>query len=244
MATQEPRGGGGQDRPAERESITKVVGASVIGTSLEWYDFFLYGSAAALVFPQLFFPSSDPLAGTLLSFGTFAVGFVARPIGAVVFGHFGDRLGRKRMLALTLLHHGRRDLPHRLLPGYATLGVLAPILLVVLRFVQGLGLGGEWGGAVLMATEHGHRGPPRPLRRLGAVRRAGRQPALDRPARALRRDPLGRGLPRLRLAHAVPAERGPGGGGPVHPPEDRRVAALRGGRGDARPVRACRSSTC
>ena len=160
MATQESasRGGGGPDRPVERESITKVVGAAVIGTSLEWYDFFLYGSAAALVFPQLFFPSSDPLAGTLLSFGTFAVGFVARPIGAVAFGHFGDRLGRKRMLALSLLTMGIATFLIGLLPGYATLGVLAPILLVVLRFAQGLGLGGEWGGAVLMATEHGHRG--------------------------------------------------------------------------------------
>jgi len=145
---------GSAQRP-ERESLRRVIGASVIGTSLEWYDFFLYASAAALVFPALFFPSSDPLAGTLLSFGTFAVGFIARPIGAVAFGHFGDRLGRKRMLVLTLLIMGVATFLIGLLPGYETLGVAAPLLLVALRFVQGLGLGGEWGGAVLMATEHG-----------------------------------------------------------------------------------------
>ena len=133
----------------------KVIVASLIGTSLEWYDFFLYGTAAALVFNQLFFPSFDPAVGTLLAFATAAVGFVARPLGGIVFGHFGDRSGRKTVLVITLLIMGGATFLIGLLPTYATIGVWAPILLVALRFVQGLGLGGEWGGAVLMALEHG-----------------------------------------------------------------------------------------
>ena len=133
----------------------KVIVASLIGTSLEWYDFFLYGTAAALVFNKLFFPSFDPAVGTLLAFATAAVGFVARPLGGIIFGHFGDRSGRKMVLVITLLIMGGATFLIGLLPTYATIGVWAPILLVALRFVQGLGLGGEWGGAVLMALEHG-----------------------------------------------------------------------------------------
>ena len=133
----------------------KVIVASLIGTSLEWYDFFLYGTAAALVFNQLFFPSFEPAVGTLLAFATAAVGFVARPLGGIVFGHFGDRSGRKTVLVITLLIMGGATFLIGLLPTYATIGIWAPILLVLLRFVQGLGLGGEWGGAVLMALEHG-----------------------------------------------------------------------------------------
>ena len=133
----------------------KVIVASLIGTSLEWYDFFLYGTAAALVFNQLFFPSFDPAVGTLLAFATAAVGFVARPLGGIVFGHFGDRSGRKTVLVITLLIMGGATFLIGLLPTYATIGIWAPILLVALRFVQGLGLGGEWGGAVLMSLEHG-----------------------------------------------------------------------------------------
>jgi len=133
----------------------KVVVASLIGTSLEWYDFFLYGTAAALVFNQLFFPGFDPAVGTLLAFATAAVGFVARPLGGIVFGHFGDRNGRKTVLVVTLLIMGGATFLIGLLPTYATIGIWAPILLVALRFVQGLGLGGEWGGAVLMSLEHG-----------------------------------------------------------------------------------------
>ena len=129
--------------------------ASLIGTSLEWYDFFLYGTAAALVFNQLFFPGFDPAVGTLLAFATAAVGFVARPLGGIVFGHFGDRNGRKTVLVVTLLIMGGATFLIGLLPTYATIGIWAPILLVALRFVQGLGLGGEWGGAVLMSLEHG-----------------------------------------------------------------------------------------
>ena len=133
-------------------SIRKVVVASLIGTSLEWYDFFLYASAAGLVFNKLFFPEADPLTGTLLAFTTSATGFVARPIGGIVFGHYGDKLGRKNVLVVTLLVMGIATFLIGLLPTYAAIGVAAPILLVALRIVQGLGLGGEWGGAVLMSA--------------------------------------------------------------------------------------------
>ena len=135
-------------------SIRKVVVASFIGTTIEWYDYFIYGTAAALVFPALFFPEFSDLAGRLLSFSTFAVGFAARPLGGVIFGHYGDRVGRKAMLVLTLLIMGTATFLVGLLPTFEQIGVWAPILLVVLRLVQGLGLGGEWGGAVLMAVEH------------------------------------------------------------------------------------------
>jgi metabolite-proton symporter len=133
----------------------RVIVASVVGTSLEWYDFFLYGSAAALVFGKLFFPSFAPVTGTLLAFATYAVGFVARPLGGIVFGHFGDRVGRKGVLVVTLLLMGGATFAIGLLPTYALWGAAAPIVLVTLRFLQGLGLGGEWGGAVVMTMEHG-----------------------------------------------------------------------------------------
>jgi len=148
---------GGREQVPET-SIRKVALASFIGTAIEWYDYFLYGTAAALVFNQLFFPEFSPLAGTLASFATFAVGFFARPVGGVVFGHFGDRIGRKTMLVLTLLIMGVATFLIGLLPTYETIGVWAPILLVVLRIFQGFGVGGEWGGAVLMAVEHSPRG--------------------------------------------------------------------------------------
>ena len=135
--------------------IVKVVFASLIGTAVEWYDFFLYGSAAALVFGTLFFPDADPVNATLLAFGTYAVGFVARPLGGVVFGHFGDRVGRKKMLVLSLMLMGFATFAIGLLPTYASIGIAAPILLLVCRLLQGFAVGGEWGGAVLMAAEHG-----------------------------------------------------------------------------------------
>ncbi|WP_030975008.1 MFS transporter [Streptomyces sp. NRRL S-1824] len=141
--------------PPTTRSLKRIVAASLIGTTIEWYDFFLYGSAAALVFPKLFFPESDPLVGTLLSFLTYAVGFAARPLGALVFGHYGDRLGRKKLLVLSLLLMGAATFAIGLLPTHATVGVAAPILLTVLRLVQGFALGGEWGGAVLLVSEHG-----------------------------------------------------------------------------------------
>ncbi|MDP8952966.1 MAG: MHS family MFS transporter [Actinomycetota bacterium] len=134
--------------------IKKVAFASFVGTAIEWYDFFLYGTAAALVFPALFFPDYSETAGVLLSFSTYGVGFAARPLGGIVFGHFGDRIGRKSMLVLSLLIMGVATALIGFLPTFAQIGILAPILLVSLRFMQGIGVGGEWGGAVLMAVEH------------------------------------------------------------------------------------------
>src|SRR5271169_4242980 len=135
-------------------SMRTIVAASAIGTTIEWYDFLIYGTAAALVFNKLFFPTQDPLVGKLVSIGTVGVGFFARPIGAIILSHFGDRLGRKSMLILTLVSMGVATTIIGLLPTYADIGVAAPILLVVCRLVQGIAVGGEWGGAVLMATEH------------------------------------------------------------------------------------------
>ncbi len=131
-----------------------VLFASMIGTIIEWYDFLIYGTAAALVFNKLFFPSFDPATGTLAALGTYAVGFVARPLGGTLFGHFGDRLGRKTILILTLLITGGGTVLIGCLPTYGQIGTLAPLLLILLRFIQGIGLGGEWGGAVLMVVEH------------------------------------------------------------------------------------------
>jgi MFS transporter, MHS family, shikimate and dehydroshikimate transport protein len=144
----------GAEPSGRRQSIRTVILASFIGTTIEWYDFFLYGTAAALVFNRLFFPTLSPLAGTLSAYASFAVGFVARPLGGALFGHFGDRLGRKTMLVWSLLIMGVATALMGLLPTYTAIGVWAPVLLVVLRFVQGIGVGGEWGGAVLMAVEH------------------------------------------------------------------------------------------
>lgn len=139
-------------------SPAKVALASFIGTSVEYYDFFIYGTAAALVFPRIFFPEASPLMGTLLAFATFGVGFFARPVGGVVFGHFGDRVGRKKMLVISLVGMGLSTVLMGLLPSYGTIGILAPILLTLLRLVQGFCVGGEWGGAVLMAVEHAPKG--------------------------------------------------------------------------------------
>jgi MHS family shikimate/dehydroshikimate transporter-like MFS transporter len=140
-----------------RESVRKVALASMIGTTIEWYDFFIFGTASALVFGRLFFPTFSELAGTLAAFASFAVGFVARPVGGLVFGHVGDRIGRKTTLILTLTMMGLATFVMGLMPTYALIGVWAPILMVALRFLQGLAVGGEWGGAVLMATEHSGR---------------------------------------------------------------------------------------
>ncbi len=155
--------------PAPASNRTILL-ASLVGTTVEWYDFFLYATAASLVFPKLFFPANDEVIGTLLAFGTFAVGFVARPIGGVLFGHIGDRLGRKRTLVATMVAMGAATALIGLLPGVATIGVAAPVLLVLLRIVQGLAVGGEWGGAVLLATENA---PPGKIGRFGSVPQIG-----------------------------------------------------------------------
>ncbi len=133
--------------------MRKVALTALAGTSIEWYDFFLYATAAALVFPSVFFPESDPTMGLILSFGTFAFGFVARPIGGILFGHFGDRIGRKKTLVTALMLMGVASTLIGLMPTYATIGIAAPILLTILRFVQGLAIGGQWGGAMLLVTE-------------------------------------------------------------------------------------------
>ena len=149
--------------PASHGSVGKrdvrlVVASSVLGTTVEWYDFFLYGTAAGLVFNKLYFPSGDPLVGTLLSFATFALGFLARPVGGLVFGHIGDRVGRKKTLVATMLIMGLATCAIGLVPTYAEIGVLAPVLLVLLRLAQGVAIGGEWGGAVLMSVEYAPTG--------------------------------------------------------------------------------------
>ena len=156
MATAAERLGG--ERQGDTQSLRQVALASFIGTAIEWYDFFLYGTAAALIFDKLFFPNVSPTVGTLAAFATFGVGFAARPVGGIVFGHFGDRAGRKSMLVISLLIMGLATAAIGLLPSYNSIGLAAPILLVVLRLAQGLGVGGEWGGAVLMSVEHAPKG--------------------------------------------------------------------------------------
>src|SRR5687768_6598163 len=136
-------------------ALRKVVFASLIGTTIEWYDFFLYGTAAALVFNHHFFPQTDPLSGAMLAFSTYALGFLARPLGGLVFGHYGDRIGRKKLLMASLMLMGGATVLIGCLPTYAQIGGLAPVLLVLLRLVQGFAVGGEWGGAVLIVAEHG-----------------------------------------------------------------------------------------
>src|SRR4051812_14636497 len=135
-------------------SPSQVLFASLIGTTIEFFDFYIYATAAVLVFPRLFFPASDPAAATLASLATFAIAFFARPIGSALFGHFGDRIGRKTTLVAALLTMGMSTVGIGLLPTYDTIGVAAPFLLALCRFGQGLGLGGEWGGAVLLAIEN------------------------------------------------------------------------------------------
>lgn len=143
------------DTRSHRTQVRRAALASVIGTTIEWYDFFLYNTAAALVFPQIFFPASSTYAGAMQSFATYAVGFAARPVGAAIFGHWGDRIGRKATLIITLLVMGLASAFVGILPGTATIGWLAPLLLVVMRVVQGIAIGGEWSGSVLLAMEWG-----------------------------------------------------------------------------------------
>jgi metabolite-proton symporter len=142
--------------------LRKAVIAATIGTTIEWYDFFIYGTAAGLVFPKLFFPNSDPLVGTLAAFSTYFIGFIGRPIGAAIFGHYGDRIGRKATLIATLLLMGIATFLVAFVPGYASIGIWGAVILTVLRTLQGIGVGGEWGGSVLIAMEwsrgHGNRG--------------------------------------------------------------------------------------
>jgi MFS transporter, MHS family, shikimate and dehydroshikimate transport protein len=144
----------GGENAGQRTSLWQVIGASAIGTIMEWYDFFLYAAAAALVFPALFFPESEPLTGTLLAFGTYALGFFVRPVGGIIFGNLGDKIGRKTILIITLLLMGIATTLIGVLPTFNQLGLWAAILLLVLRILQGLGAGAEFGGAVIMAAEY------------------------------------------------------------------------------------------
>jgi metabolite-proton symporter len=144
---------GAVNQEAPERSILKVALTALAGSSIEWYDFFIYGTAAALVFPNLFFPGFGDTGATILSYSTFAVAFIGRPVGGLIFGHFGDKFGRKRALVTALVLMGTGTTAIGLLPGYATIGIAAPILLVTLRFLQGICIGGQWGGAVLLATE-------------------------------------------------------------------------------------------
>lgn len=145
-------------KPSASPQPRRAAAAAFIGTMIEWYDFYIYATAAALVFGQLFFPSEDKLFSTMAAFGTFAVGFFARPLGGIVFGHIGDRIGRKKSLVITLVMMGVVTVCIGLLPTYAQIGAAAPVLLILLRVVQGIAVGGEWGGAVLMAGEHAPKG--------------------------------------------------------------------------------------
>ena len=140
--------------PDDASALRKIVWSSVIGTAVEWYDFLIYGAATALVFNKIFFAAGNAALATIAAFGTYAVGFLARPLGAAIFGHFGDRVGRKAMLAITIIVMGLGTFLIGLLPTYQQIGIAAPILLIGLRFLQGIGLGGEWGGAVLMVVEN------------------------------------------------------------------------------------------
>ncbi|MBT96462.1 MAG: MFS transporter [Acidimicrobiaceae bacterium] len=153
MSNQEKPTASSDDETQLRSNMRRVALTALAGTSIEWYDFFLYATAAALVFPAAFFPESTPTMGLILSFGTFAFGFIARPVGGIIFGHFGDRVGRKKTLVIALMIMGVASTLIGLMPTYAAIGVAAPVLLTVLRFVQGLAIGGQWGGAMLLVTE-------------------------------------------------------------------------------------------
>src|SRR5215813_10576810 len=139
--------------PDARRQLRRAVIASTIGTTIEWYDFFLYSTVTGLVFAQLYFPKSDPLVGTLQAFAIYAVGFAARPVGAAIFGHYGDRIGRKASLIATLVITGLATVAVGLVPTYEQIGIWAALIMIVLRFIQGVGVGGEWGGSVLMSME-------------------------------------------------------------------------------------------
>src|SRR6476620_12781615 len=153
---------GTQSASDHSANLRKAIVASTIGTTIEWYDFFIYGTAAGLIFGKLFFPNEDPLTGTLAAFGTYFIGFVGRPIGAAIFGHYGDRIGRKATLIATLMLMGIATFLIAFVPTYATIGIWGAVILTVLRMIQGIGVGGEWGGSVLLAMEwsrtHGERG--------------------------------------------------------------------------------------
>ena len=222
--------------------LRKAVIASTVGTAIEWYDFFLYGTAAGLVFGKLYFPNEAPLAGVLLAFGTYFIGFVGRPIGAAIFGHYGDRIGRKATLIATLMCMGLATFAIAFVPTYASIGIWGAILLTVLRMIQGIGVGGEWGGSVLLGDGMvAHAEPTRPDCVLAAIRRALRLAVVEF------RDPGfqhlgGRRLPYLGLAHSVRALDHSGRHWPVDPAWHSRDASIPGNLGQRQKSRRPRSS--
>lgn len=170
MSESTPSNNAAMDDAHLKANMRKVALTALAGTSIEWYDFFLYATAAALIFPAAFFPDATSTMGLILSFGTFAFGFIARPVGGILFGHFGDRIGRKRTLVIALMMMGVASTLIGLLPTYGTIGIAAPILLTLLRFAQGLAIGGQWGGAMLLVTESA---PPEKRGYYGAYAQAG-----------------------------------------------------------------------
>ncbi len=187
-----------------KPSTRRILGASLVGTAVEFYDFYIYATAASLVFGPLFFPSDNPSAQLLAAYASFAVAFIARPIGALVFGHYGDRIGRKSTLVASLMLMGGSTLAIAFLPTYASVGWVAPVLLCLLRFGQGFGLGGEWGGAALLAVENAPPGWRGALRHVPATGRAGRLHRRQWPVPAARPVAQRCGFPGLGLAAAVP----------------------------------------
>jgi Sugar (and other) transporter len=190
--------------------LRKAVIASTVGTTIEWYDFLLYSVVTGLVFGKLFFPKSDPLVGVLQAFAIYTVDFIARPIGAAIFGHFGDRIGRKATLIATLPITGLATFAVAFVPTYASIGIWGAVILTVIRFIQGVGVGGEWGGSVLLAMEWARTNRQRLYHVVAAVRRA-RRPLPGEHGGANRQRDFGRPVPRLGLAHPVLSQHHHGG---------------------------------
>ncbi len=219
------------DPESQRIQVRRAALGSAIGTTIEWYDFFLYNTAAALIFPHVFFPASSAYAGAMQSFATYAVGFAARPVGAAIFGHWGDRIGRKTTLIITLLVMGIASAVVGFLPGTASIGFAAPLILVILRLVQGIAIGGEWSGSVLLAMEWGDQ-DRRGL--LGSAAQIGVPVGLvlgTGGMTLLSATLVARGVQLLGLAGAVHCQPGAGGGRPGDPAEDSRDADVRQGAG-------------
>ena len=220
----------GSHEPTEYAKTPKKAAASGwIGSALEYYDFFIYAQAAALVFPTLFFPQDNPQMGIVIALATFGVGYVARPIGAFVLGHWGDKHGRKNVLVLCMMLMGLSTFCVGLLPTYAAIGIWAPILLVALRLIQGFAVGGELAGAGSMILEHSPFGRRGYFSQLHPARRAGRTDPRRSGLPAVVRDTARRRLSKLGLADPVPAQRGRGSCGLHHPSTGRRDAGVPGG---------------
>ena len=231
------------DRESQRTQVRRAALGSAIGTTIEWYDFFLYNTAAALIFPHVFFPESSEYAGAMQAFATYAVGFAARPVGAAIFGHWGDRIGRKTTLIITLLVMGIASAIVGILPGTASIGLWAPLILVLLRLVQGIAIGGEWSGSVLLAMEWGDQDRAWAARQCRADRCSGRVGARYRWHDVAFGNIVARGVQLVGLAGAVPGQPDPGGGRPGDPAEDPRDADVRQGPGRRRKPRKPRCWT-